>query len=213
MYTTKQAVEIAGTLSKPSKMPCHGYSIPAEVCKVGSKLRNVEGSPCSNCYAMKGRYRFPNVQKALTKRYEATFDPRWVDAMVTQIAKTGDKYFRWHDSGDLQSVAHLLKIISIAERLPDVQFWLPTLETTIVYDTSRITDIPSNLTIRLSSTKINRARPVAPNLNRIYTVSTVIDDIAYAHGHVCPAPQQDNQCGDCRACWDRSVANVCYWKH
>lgn len=209
----QEAVQIAGTLSKPSKMPCHGYSIPAEVCQIGSKLRKVEGTPCSKCYAMKGRYVFPNVKKALYKRYESILDERWVDAMVEQIARTGDSYFRWHDSGDLQSVSHLVKIITIAERLPDVQFWLPTLETNIVYETSRITNIPSNLTIRLSSSKVNRSRPVAPNLNRVYTTSKVINDLAYADGHICPAPQQGNVCGDCRACWDRGVANVCYFEH
>ena len=33
--------------------------------------------------------------------------------------------------------------------------------------------------------------------------------------HICPAPNQGNQCGSCRACWDPSVKVVIYhlkWK-
>jgi hypothetical protein len=32
-------------------------------------------------------------------------------------------------------------------------------------------------------------------------------------GRTCPAPDQDNECKDCRACWDPSVKNVAYGKH
>jgi len=27
----------------------------------------------------------------------------------------------------------------------------------------------------------------------------------------CPAPDQGNECGECRACWDPEVKNVAYW--
>ena len=39
------------------------------------------------------------------KRLQALKDPQWVDAMVTLI--TGETWFRWHDSGDLQGPEHL----------------------------------------------------------------------------------------------------------
>jgi len=39
------------------------------------------------------------------------------------------------------------------------------------------------------------------------TVSTKKIDVT------CPAPKQGNQCKDCRACWDKSVVNVCYGEH
>ncbi len=66
--TKKQAEAICGTLSKPSKMPCHGFSTPADACQVGSQLRKIPGSVCAGCYALKGRYRFPNVQRAMEFR-------------------------------------------------------------------------------------------------------------------------------------------------
>ena len=32
-------------------------------------------------------------------------------------------------------------------------------------------------------------------------------------GFNCPASKQDNQCAECRACWDSSVENINYKKH
>ena len=55
---------ITGGLSKPSKMPGYAYNLPATECKIGSKLVKVPGSVCHGCYALKGRYRFPNVKDA-----------------------------------------------------------------------------------------------------------------------------------------------------
>ena len=49
---TKEALEIVGGLSKPSKMPGWAYGLPAKECKTGSKLQNVPGSTCYDCYAL-----------------------------------------------------------------------------------------------------------------------------------------------------------------
>ena len=53
---TKEALQIVGGLSKPSKMPGWAYGLPAKECKTGSKLVKVPGSVCYNCYALKGCY-------------------------------------------------------------------------------------------------------------------------------------------------------------
>ena len=34
-----------------------------------------------------------------------------------------------------------------------------------------------------------------------------------AIGHDCPSRFQDNECRDCRACWNKEVKNVSYHKH
>lgn len=67
--TVKQIEDQIGTLSQPSKMPCYGFSISARRCNVGQRLAKVKGSVCAGCYALKGNYMFPVVQKALEKRY------------------------------------------------------------------------------------------------------------------------------------------------
>ena len=85
MIKKNVALDIVGGFSAPSKMPCHGFSIPAKYCKVGSILRKVKGTACSFCYALKGRYVFPVVQNALERRFNKLNDPQWVDAMADAI--------------------------------------------------------------------------------------------------------------------------------
>jgi hypothetical protein len=207
-YKTRDAKELVGSLSAPSKMPCHGYSIPATMCKVGSKLHNVPDSVCANCYALKGRYMFPNVQEALQKRAVSLDDPRWVSAMVSQIRSTKNAYFRWHDSGDIQSFGHLLNIVSIAEALPSVQFWLPTREYRLVTKYQEVFgDFPSNLTVRVSAHMVDVAPP------RGFANTSTVHKANEPQGYRCPAPKQGNECKDCRACWDRDVYNVSYHAH
>ena len=100
----KEAEAITHTLSKPGKMPGFAYSTPAHECKTGTKLRAVAGSVCANCYAYKrGRYRFQNVIDAQYKRFRSLTHPKWVEAMAAQINSKKVKYFRWHDSGDVQT--------------------------------------------------------------------------------------------------------------
>ena len=61
----KEARKITGGLSAPGKMPEGSYNLPATACQTGQLLAKVKGTPCSGCYALKGRYRFPNVKEAI----------------------------------------------------------------------------------------------------------------------------------------------------
>ena len=199
----KEANQITGGLSKPSKMPGYAYNIPATRCKVGAKLVKVPGSVCHGCYALKGRYRFSNVKEALERRYQAAMNNKqWVFGMVYLINTSKKKEFRWHDSGDIQSADHLQRIFQVCELTPDVKHWLPTREAGIL-STIKPEAVPSNLIIRLSATKVDGPAPKS-----WAWTSTVVTS-----GASCPAPQQGNQCKDCRACWDKKVKNVSYGKH
>ena len=111
----KEAKQITGGLSKPSKMPGPAFNLPAAACLTGAKLVKVTGSTCAGCYALKGRYRFGNVQKALKRRLAALQDPRWVSGMIALIK--GRPVFRWHDSGDIQSAQHLKNIFEICRHI------------------------------------------------------------------------------------------------
>jgi len=194
----KEAERITGGLSAPGKMPEGSYNLPASACQTGAKLREIEGTPCHKCYAFKGRYNFPNVKAALARRLESLDHPQWVEAMTTLVKKK--KHFRWHDSGDLQSVQHLIKIFEVCANTPDTMHWLPTQE-------RRYLPInwshPKNLVIRLSNAK-NNSKPG----NAWSHWSTVVDT-----GGDCPASKQGNQCKSCRRCWDRRVKHVTYPKH
>ena len=150
----KKAKEITGSLSKPSKMPGWSYGLPAKECKTGSKLRKVEGSTCYDCYALKGCYVFKVVQDAQYYRLKATRHPLWVPAMVQQINNKKSKEFRWHDSGDIQDLKHLLKIFKVCRLSPSVKHWLPTREAWAMKYEDRA---PDNLKIVFSIPMIDQA--------------------------------------------------------
>ena len=199
----KEAKEITGGLSAPGKMPEGSYNLPARACQTGAKLREIPGTPCWGCYAFKGRYNFPNVKDALSRRLKSLGDPQWVRAMVVLIK--GKKHFRWHDSGDLQGPEHLKKIFEVCKRTPETQHWLPTQERKLL----QFLDpdiIPTNLIIRLSNAK-NDTKPG----NAWTHWSTVVTQPR--EGHVCPAPEQGNECGSCRACWSKDVEEIQYKLH
>lgn len=198
------AWEIVGGLSRPSKMPGWAYGLPAKECKVGSALRQIPNSVCSKCYAMKGHYVYGTVKTATYRRLEALKHPRWAEAMIHLMHALDVRYFRWHDSGDIQSPSHLEMIAAVAQACPGVSFWLPTREKVFVYTyLKRHEAFPSNLVVRLSAAMIDGAPPVGfPHTSTVVT-----------SGASCPAPSQNNECGTCRACWDPEVQNVSYRKH
>ena len=196
----KEARKITGGLSAPSKMPGPAFNLPAVNCITGAKLVKVPGSVCAGCYALKGRYRFPNVQAALNRRLKSLEHPDWIRAMVVLIDKA--PWFRWHDSGDLQGPEHLKKIFEVCKLTPSTQHWLPTRETGML----KLMDpdiIPPNLIIRLSGHMIDG------NNSTFWPWTSTVSTKTKS----CPAQDQGNQCKDCRACWDRSVPNVTYPKH
>ena len=199
----KEASKITGGLSAPGKMPEGSYNLPASACITGAKLREIPGTPCYGCYAFKGRYNFPNVKNALTRRLESLTHPDWVQAMAVLIK--GKKHFRWHDSGDLQGPKHLTNIFEVCKLTPDTQHWLPTQERKLL----QFLDpdiIPPNLIIRLSNAK-NDTKPG----NAWTHWSTVVSKPRA--GHICPAPEQGNNCGSCRACWSKDVKEIQYKLH
>ena len=196
----KEASKIVGGLSVPGKMPCYSINLPATECKTGAKLARVPGTTCHGCYALKGRYRFKTTKKAMARRLAAITNPLWVQAMTALI--TGHKYFRWHDSGDLQSVTHLKNIFEVAKATPETKHWLPTREAGLM----KLIDpdvIPKNLIIRISATKVDGPPP-----SWWLWTSTVSTEMK-----TCPAPDQGGKCRSCRTCWDRSALNVVYAKH
>ena len=197
---TAEAKKITHSLSKPSKMPGWSYGLPAPECKTGSKLRKIKGSTCYNCYAMKGCYVFPDVKAAQYKRLASTKLDAWTVAMAAQLNSKKSKWFRWHDSGDVQDLDHLNKIYEVCRLTPAKRHWLPTREAWIK---DHLQDKPTNLVIRFSAPMVDQRAPQSwPNSSEVVT-----------SGANCPAPKQNNECGDCRACWDATIKTISYGKH
>lgn len=208
------AVSITGGLSNPSKMPGFAYGIPATACKVGSKLHEVPNSVCSTCYALKGMYVMPNVKTSQANRLASISHPLWVEAMVYLImtvpASKRDA-FRWHDSGDIQDMDHLMKIVEVCEMTPEVKHYMPTKEKGVILQyLAQFGDFPENLAVRWSEPMIDGKR--MPSSERLLT------SMVYRHGEPdgfdCPAKREyEGTCGPCRACWDRNVPRIAYPWH
>lgn len=218
--TPQEARAITYNLGEPSKMPGYSFGIPASRCKLGAILKKQDGTVCSECYADHGRYVFDNVQNALEKRFQGLRHPQWVEAMIimlsqTHVRRTG--YFRWFDSGDLQSVEMLGKICKVAEGTKFLRHWMATREHTILRDYVESGEsIPHNLVIRLSATKIDGRTPT--NWKWTSTVfspqprpSAIMPNNRL--GKICRARSNGNTCGTCRACWSHRVQNVSYPLH
>ena len=223
---TNEAWQLVGGLSKPSKMPGWAYGLPAPECKTGSILRNVENSTCSGCYAMKGCYAFPIVQAAQYKRLKSIRSRLWVKAMTTLINSKKSKFFRWHDSGDVQDLKHLAKIFEVCRRTPNTIHWMPTRE---AWTKKYIDRAPKNLIIRFSMPMIDQE--AAGSWAHTSTVSSK------NKATNCPAFRTDKtgkvhtlktynsfskedkkkldlgHCGTCRKCWNFNTKNITYGVH
>ena len=195
-----EAQKITGSMTRTSKMPGLSYSLPAWECQTGAKLRLVPGTPCHGCYALKGNYvRYPAIKKAQYYRLASLGHDSWVTAMVAQVKR--QRWFRWHDAGDVQSVEHMNKIFEVCRLTPLTRHWLPTQERK--YLPLPGSSIPDNLVIRLAGSKIDGQRPTCWS-----HTSTVVTKSA-----TCPAPSQGGKCRTCRNCWNKDIKNISYGKH
>jgi hypothetical protein len=125
-------------------------------------------------------------------------------------------HFRWFDSGDIQNYKHMEKIIDIAKQTPNCSFWLPTQEREIV--SKYKSRIPQNITVRISQAKIGQVPKLIKDLTKPLSHSSMIyrkeqESALPKHVFKCLAPLQDNQCKDCRACFDQSIQCVGYLEH
>jgi hypothetical protein len=106
------------------------FSIPAGNDKKSGKITcPFAGSCLKLCYAKRGMYRFGNVERALSKRYQASKEENFVETITNELAKVKkDKqtYVRIHDSGDFYSPAYFAKWLEIARLNPSVRFYAYT---------------------------------------------------------------------------------------
>jgi hypothetical protein len=214
----QEANDICGGLTETKKMPCPSYSTPAQACQVGSKLVSIKGSVCHGCYALKGFYRFKQGISKREQRLATIYKPQWVEALVTLIGKRNE--FRWHDSGDIQSIMHLCNIMEVARLTSDTKHWIPTREYGYVRDyVTSGKNVPANMYVRLSGLMVNGSPPTDlakflqgfDNVEGFIGVSSVATKHAN-NGDDCPAYNQGGKCGSCRKCWSTHM-NVTYPLH
>lgn len=129
-----------------SGAPIYNFGIPAYKAKSG-RLTCPNASHCvKGCYARQGAYVWSNVRQAFERRLHVTRDPLFTTVLIHEIKKRKITRVRIHDSGDFYSPQYLKKWISIANALPNVQFYAYTKMISLV----KSAQLPDNFTIIFS---------------------------------------------------------------
>lgn len=203
---------VTSILSKTSKMPCLSISLDARLCNTGGVLAKIPNTPCNKCYALRGFYNMPYTRDAMEERLKMMTSAKFIPRMVRLLKD--EHYFRWFDSGDIQSEKMGHDILTIAEQTPKVRHWLPSKEYKWWRNITRERPIPSNVTLRISTPVDDR--PPIPRWNYTSTTYTYEASPAIA-GFRCIAHENKEtygkyECGTCRACWNPGINNIAYPK-
>lgn len=229
MQTLKQLKQHGVVTKGNSKIHGSSFSTSPWACNVGQSLVNVEGSTCSNCYAIKMGKVYPSAKQSWQNNLDlfrqAVIDntvPEWCEAMAQQIMRVSDLkarrgrpgsgYHRWFTAGDLDSYTMLLAFLMVARLTPSIRHWLPTREKALVRRLSNDLGqtIPPNMVIRVSAAMIDGA-PLAINGPGI--VTSTVHKQSQPIGLNCPSYSTGGSCATCSACWSNQVANVSYPQH
>jgi hypothetical protein len=141
--------------AKKFDVKINNFSIPAGNDKKSGKITCPFAGKCIKlCYAKKGAYRWGNVERALTRRYESSKEDNFVELIsneLNKIRKNKQLYIRIHDSGDFYSPAYFAKWLEIARLNPTVRFYAYTKSHSFI----RGIQLPENfdLIFSLGSTK------------------------------------------------------------
>lgn len=207
-------------LSKPSKMPCYGFNLPAmKFCPAAIQSINQYGEKavCSHCYAMGGTYIFPNVKKSLQNKAKFLLESlrknkgqAFIQEITKQIKNAyGERrkklkgkifnknLFRVHDSGDLFSPQYIDCWIAICKNFPEITFWFPTREYIRHSQLPKLRELASleNAVVRPSALTIGSPVPVVEGLDNGTSVHKTLQDALDAGLKPCPATIKKNRIG------------------
>jgi len=216
-------------ISSPSKMKIRNakvgcWSLEARVScpgSVGPNGKIVE--VCKSCYATKGMYRFPNTKKVRQHNKQDYHRDDWVDDMIKEVSKYD--YFRWFDSGDIETPELAKKIHAVIKATPNVKHWLPTRSDKVntIKDylvlkqagdrmayTDNLATLP-NIATRFSADSIGLNNNERPGVNSYVIRHEEIFEAKKQGIFVCPVGINLNQksCDTCTACYtNQKVAYV-----
>ena len=175
---------------------------------------NLSACPPSIARLARSSQKYPAQSVMIAMRVKAciacqTWSTKWKSAKNFLTLSILSEYFRWFDSGDVQSVRMALNILDVVEATPGKRHWIPTKERSIWLEAIKQygRKLPENVVIRYSATMVDQAPPES------WAHSSAVVKSIDAIGHECPAPTQQGKCGECRACWDKNVKTVSYHKH
>ena len=167
-------------------------------------------APCSRlCYAMRGNYRFQNVQKAHAENLAAyREDPDGFFAAVSDGTRLF-RFVRWHASGDIVDMEYFRGMVKVAEQNTGTDYLAFTKKYEIVnafIDAGGV--IPGNLHIVFSAW--GSFLPDNPYGMPVAYVAGVGGDALIPAGSIPCA----GRCDKCLACWQlRNGQTVFFKKH
>jgi len=195
-------------ISKTSKMPCKSWSLEAIATCPASKGEDGElVDACKGCYATTGFYLMKDAVNLRRYNSEDWKREEWVSEMVYELRK--QTYFRWFDSGDVAWLKLAEKIYQVCEQTPNVRHWLPT----------RMYKFPKFKAIldKLNELPNVRVRFSSDSIEGDFTNEHASTIIPYAdspiEAFICEAYSRGGKCGDCRACWNKSIPMIAYVAH
>lgn len=214
---------MAPKISKTSKMKITGkrvgcWSLEARKSCPGSK--NSDGSVvevCQSCYATKGMYRFPVVKAARQENQKDYHRDDWVADMVKEVSKYD--YFRWFDSGDIETPELAIKIGAVIVGTPNTKHWLPTRSDKVrsINDKPilkwRTSKLLNNVVVRPSADNIGLNNNERPGVNSYVIRDTDLFEAKRQGIFVCPVTTDKNRtsCDTCTTCY--TDAKVAYLVH
>ncbi len=225
------------------------------------KLPVLGKAVCQHCYAEGGQYATWQVQVVQGMRFawmlSALRDGSFVPVMVKAIEsadylleggrRAGHSYapeahegrfFRWHDSGDIYSEAHLHALVEIARQCPTVNFWAPTRIWATPWGPTTVDEIarssrgwPQNFALRPSAYYVDEPVPTRDQLGAGWAAGTTVfseavdPSVAAQVDWECPTYRIEDTTASCRnsenpegglgcrACWVHQNAVVVYALH
>jgi len=209
-------------ISKTSKMQITGKKVGSWSLPAGNSCPGAKGAEvCEGCYAKKGMYRFPVVKNVREYNKQDYHKDDWVDRMVREVNKFD--YFRWFDSGDIETPELARKITKVVVLTKKVKHWIPTRSDKLNKIEGAYREAPANslfglhmqfnAVVRPSADFIGLNNNERPGVNSFVINNTTADLFeAKKQGiYVCPVGISPNQksCDTCTKCYtDEKVAYV-----
>lgn len=190
-----------GTNSKLGKS-IGAVSLPAESTCPGKTLY------CAKvCYAKKGFFRFPKINRSLQDNYEFSLTEDFVPFINAKLKKAKIKALRIHPSGDFYSLEYIDKWIAIAKANPTIKFWAYTRSWRIPEMIPKLKELSEqkNLVLFASTDETTKEHP--PSWIRIAHVAKTWENVHHSFVQ-CPNQKNENiTCDKCTFCF-KHTANI-----
>ena len=226
---------MAPKISKTSKMKITGKKVGSWSLPAGTSCPGAKGAEvCEGCYAKKGMYRFPVVKNVREHNAQDYHRDDWVADMIKEVSKYD--YFRWFDSGDIETPELARKISQVTNNTRTTKHWLPTRSDKItkiaeelngyspaMLYTGNGTSQPlpysetlrhsTNVALRPSADNIGLNNNERPGVNSYVIRDTDLFEAKRQGIFVCPVTTDKNRtsCDTCTMCYTN--AKVAYLVH